>query len=165
MAPEIPEWSRNASTLVFAIRSILSYIRIPSGGTERERGWNVSPEPETEMVDQPFAASEMGESMDADLLPELSGETSALIEEFTADLLLAGVMWTLLQHAAKMRRWRRYGSGFSLNPLRHGRSVLGSLRSYAVGGCKWAICPSTRMTGYGGAGWGGEGLATGGPPE
>ena len=26
---------------------------------------------ETEMVDQPFAASEIGESMDADLLPEL----------------------------------------------------------------------------------------------
>ena len=50
-------------------------------------------EPETEMVDQPFAASEMGESMDADLLSELSGETwvaSALIEEFTADLLPAG---------------------------------------------------------------------------
>ena len=36
---------------------------------------------------------EMGESMDADLLPELSGETwvaSALLEEFTADLLPAG---------------------------------------------------------------------------
>ena len=30
---------------------------------------------EIEMVDQPFAASEIGESMDADLLPELSGET------------------------------------------------------------------------------------------
>ena len=42
------------------------------------------------MVDQAFAASEMGKSMDADLLPELSGETwvaSALIEEFMADLL------------------------------------------------------------------------------
>ena len=50
-------------------------------------------EPETEIVDQPFAASEMGESMDADLLPELSGETwvaSALMEELTADLLPAG---------------------------------------------------------------------------
>ena len=51
-----------------------------------------SPTPENneeiEMVDQPFAASEIGESMDADLLPELSGETwvvSALTEEFTAD--------------------------------------------------------------------------------
>ena len=44
-------------------------------------------------MDQPFAASEMGESMDADLLPELSGETwvaSALLQEFTADLLPAG---------------------------------------------------------------------------
>ena len=40
------------------------------------------------MVDQPLSASEMGESMDAALLPELSGETwvaSALIEEFTVD--------------------------------------------------------------------------------
>ena len=84
---------------------------------------------ETEMMDQPFAASEMGETMDADLLPELSGETwvaSALIEEFTVDLLP--------------------------NPLRHGRSVLGYLRSYAVGSCKWAICPSTQMASNGGAG-------------
>ena len=31
-------------------------------------------EPETEMVNQPLAASEMGESMDTDLLPELSGK-------------------------------------------------------------------------------------------
>ena len=75
-----------------------------------------------------------------------------LIEEFKVDLLRRGVTWTLLQHPAKMRRWRRYGSGFSQNPLWHGRSVLSSLRSYAVGGCKWAICPSTRMAGYGGAG-------------
>ena len=38
---------------------------------------------EIEMVDQPFAASEIGQSMDADLLPELSSETlvaSALTE-------------------------------------------------------------------------------------
>ena len=48
---------------------------------------------EMEMVDQPFAALEIGESMDADLLPELSGETwvaSELAEEFTADLIPAG---------------------------------------------------------------------------
>ena len=31
-------------------------------------------EPETGLVDQPFASSEMGESMDADLLPELSAK-------------------------------------------------------------------------------------------
>ena len=50
-------------------------------------------DPEIEMVDQPFAASEIGESINVDLLPELSGETwvaSALTEEFTADLLPAG---------------------------------------------------------------------------
>ena len=44
---------------------------------------------EMKMVDQPFAASEIGESMDEDLLPELSGKTwvaSTLTEEFTADL-------------------------------------------------------------------------------
>ena len=46
------------------------------------------------LVDQPFATSEMGDSMDADLLPELSGETwvaSALLDELTGDLPPAGV--------------------------------------------------------------------------
>ena len=45
------------------------------------------------LVDQPFASSEMGDSMDSDLLPELSGETwvaSALLEELTVDLPTAG---------------------------------------------------------------------------
>ena len=46
------------------------------------------------LVDHPFATSEMGDSMDADLLPELSGETwvaSALLDELTGDLPPAGV--------------------------------------------------------------------------
>ena len=38
----------------------------------------------SELLDQPFASSEMGDSMDADSLPELSGET--WVEEVTADL-------------------------------------------------------------------------------
>ena len=45
------------------------------------------------LVDQPFATSEMGDSMDSDLLPELSGETwvaSALLGELTWDLPTAG---------------------------------------------------------------------------
>ena len=45
------------------------------------------------LVDQPFASSEMGDSMDSDLLPELSGETwvaSALLEELLVDLPTAG---------------------------------------------------------------------------
>ena len=43
----------------------------------------------TVMLDQPFSSSEMGDSMDADLVPELSGETwmaATLLEELTADL-------------------------------------------------------------------------------
>ena len=62
---------------------------------------------EIEMVDQPFAASEIGESMDADLLPELSGETwvaSALTEEFTADLLPAGCNIDLTAESATTTR-------------------------------------------------------------
>ena len=45
------------------------------------------------LLDQPFASSEMGDSMDADLLPELSGETwvaATLSEGRTADLPPAG---------------------------------------------------------------------------
>ena len=45
------------------------------------------------LMDQPFASSEMGDSMDADLLPERSGETwvaSALLEELAVDLPTAG---------------------------------------------------------------------------
>ena len=41
------------------------------------------------LVEQPFASSEMGEFMDADLLPELSGETwvaATLLEGLTAEV-------------------------------------------------------------------------------
>ena len=41
------------------------------------------------IMDQPFASSAMGDSMDADLLPELSGETwmaSTYLDDVTADL-------------------------------------------------------------------------------
>ena len=42
-----------------------------------------------ELLDQPFASSEMGDSMDVDLLPELSGETlmaATYLEELMVDL-------------------------------------------------------------------------------
>ena len=45
------------------------------------------------LVDQPFASSEMGDLMDTDLLPELSGETwvaSGLLEELTVELTADG---------------------------------------------------------------------------
>ena len=76
-------------------------------------------EPETEMVVQPFAASEMGESMDADLLPELSNKTwvaSELMEELTADLLLAGINVDLIVESrqdatlAMVREWIQSGA-------------------------------------------------------
>ena len=41
------------------------------------------------LLDQPFGSSEMGDSMDADLLLELSGETwmaATYLDELTADL-------------------------------------------------------------------------------
>ena len=96
-------------------------------------------DPETEMVDQPFATSEIGESMDADLLPELSGETwvaSALIEEFTAGELPAGSNVDLITESHRDDTLATVWGGFSQNPLRHGRSVPGSLRSCAAGGYK-----------------------------
>ena len=62
----------------------MSAIDLPTGETDTQSA----------LVDQPFATSEMGDSMDADLLPELSGETwvaSALLDELTGDLQPAGV--------------------------------------------------------------------------
>ena len=55
------------------------------------------------LVDQPFATSEMGDSMDADLLPEGSGETwvaSALLDELTNDLPAPGVGDNLVSDTA-----------------------------------------------------------------
>ena len=98
------------------------------------------------MLDQPFASSEIGESMDADLLPELSGETwvdSALIEEFTADLLPAGSNVDLITASRQDTTLATVWGGFSQNPLRHGLSVRDFLR-------KWEICLLTQMAGYGG---------------
>ena len=59
---------------------------------------------QSSLVDQPFATSEMGDSMDADLLPESSGETwvaSALLDELTVDLPAAGVDDALVSETAE----------------------------------------------------------------
>ena len=125
--------------------------------------------PETEMVDQLFAASEMGESMDADLLPELSGETwvaSALIEELMADLLPPGSNVDLIAESRQdvtlttVGEWIQSGvtpawaecAGFSPE-LRCWRLQLGNLSIDTEG---------TIMAAPGAAG---GGLTTGGPPE
>ena len=59
------------------------------------------------ITDQLFASS--GDSMDADLLPELSGKTwvaSALLEELTVDLLMAGSDIDLINHRV-IDSWKR----------------------------------------------------------
>ena len=52
-----------------------------------------SPDSTTELLDQPFASSEMGDSMNADLLPDLSGETwvaATYLDVLTTDLPATG---------------------------------------------------------------------------
>ena len=61
----------------------VSAIDLPTGETDTQ----------SVLVDQPFATSEMGDSMDADLLPELSGETwvaSALLDELIGRCYIRG---------------------------------------------------------------------------
>ena len=76
-------------------------------------------DPALGLVEQPFASSEMGESMDADLLPELSGETwvaTTVLEGLTADLLPAGADLDLIVASrqdtmlATVREWVRSGT-------------------------------------------------------
>ena len=83
-------------------------------------------ETQSVLIDQPFASSEMGDSMDADLLPELSGETwvaSALLEELTTDLPTAG-------------------SDIDLIAASRDDSTLGTVRSWLQSGSvpPWSAC-------------------------
>ena len=83
-------------------------------------------ETQSVLMDQPFASSEMCDSMDADLLPELSGETwvaSALLEELTADLPTAG-------------------SDIDLIAASRDDSTLGTVRSWLQSGSvpPWSAC-------------------------
>ena len=96
------------------------------------------------MIDQPFATSEMGDSMDADLLPEGSGETwvaSALLDELTNDLPTPGVGDSLVSDTASdkilqtVRSWVDSGlappwrecAGFSPE-LRSWRLQIGNIK-------------------------------------
>ena len=71
------------------------------------------------LEEQPFASSEMGESMDTDLLPELPGETwvvPTLLDGLTADLPLAGADLDLIvasrqdRTLATVREWVQSGN-------------------------------------------------------
>ena len=105
------------------------------------------------LVEQPFASSEMGESMYADLLPELSYETwvaTTLLEGLTADLLPAGADLDLIvasrQDAtlATVREWVQSGT------VPVWADCAGFSRNCAVGVYKLVICPLIWTDDYGG---------------
>ena len=53
----------------------------------------------SDMLDQPFTSSEMGDSMNLDLLPEFTGETwvaATHLDEVTSDLPLFGLEQDLI---------------------------------------------------------------------
>ena len=66
------------------------------------------------LLEQSFASSEMGDSMDAGLLPELSGETwvvATLLEELTADLPPVALNLDLIVASQKDATLSGYGRG------------------------------------------------------
>ena len=112
----------------------------------------VEAETQSLLVDQPFATSEMGDSMDSDLLPELSEETwvaSALMEELTWDLSTVGTDIDLVKATREdqllqtVRSWVESGNAppwpacAGLSPeLRCWRLQVVSLKIDSVG-CLW----------------------------
>ena len=117
----------------------VSAVDLPTGDTDTQ----------SVLVDQPFATSEMGDSMDADLLPELSGETwvaSALLDELTGDLQPAGVNGDLVSATSEdkmlqtVRSWVESGEAppwsecAGLAPeLRCWRLQIGNLKVDSLG--------------------------------
>ena len=73
-------------------------------------------DPMSGLVEQPFASSEMGESMDADLLPGETWVATMLLEGLTADLLPAGADLDLIVTSrqdtmlATVREWVQSGT-------------------------------------------------------
>ena len=117
----------------------VSAVDLPTGETDTQ----------SVLVEQPFATSEMGDSMDADLLPELSGETwvaSALLDELTGDLQPAGVNGDLVSATSEdkmlqtVRSWVESGKAppwsecAGLAPeLRCWRLQIGNLKVDSLG--------------------------------
>ena len=107
------------------------------------------------LEEQPFASSEMGESMDTDLLPELSGKTwvaSTLLDGLTADLPPAVPIWTLPWCPVRTGRWRWFGSGSGRAMCPCGLIAQDFPQNYDVGAYNSVICPSIWMEYCGGVG-------------
>ena len=109
------------------------------------------------LVNQPFATSEMGDSMDSDLLPELSGETcvaSALLDELTWDLPTAGADNELVtvtredEMLQTVRSWVESGNAPPWPELRCWRLQVGNLKLDSVGRLWRRRSPLIRYVGY-----------------
>ena len=114
------------------------------------------------LMDQPLASSEMGDSMDADLLPELSGETwvaATLSVELTADLPRAGADLDLIVASQKdatlttVRGWVQSGAApawsecSGLSPeLRCWRLQIGNLSVDKEGRLWRCLAPPARSS-------------------
>ena len=109
----------------------------------------------TVLLDQPFTSSKMGDSMDADLLPELSGETwvaATLLDELTAYLPPAGSDLDLIVASRQDATLTTVHEWVQSGAARCGPNVRGCLWSCGVGGCRSGICRWTRRGDCGVAG-------------
>ena len=94
------------------------------------------------LLDQPFASSAMGDSMDADLLPELSGETwvaATYLKEVTADLEPAGSEPDFITASRLDNTLITFVNGFRLVRHHLSRTVLDCHRSCNPGSCNLEI--------------------------
>ena len=104
------------------------------------------------LMDQSFASSEMGDSMNANLLPELSGETwvvATLSVELTADLPLAGADMDICMASRQDATLTTVSEWVQSEAAPNVRCYL---RSCGVGGCRSGICWWTRRGDCGAAG-------------
>ena len=107
------------------------------------------------LLDLPFAWSEMGDSMDADLLPELPGETwvaATLLEGLTVDLPPAGSDIDLIVASRQDATLTTVREWYSLGWFRHGQIARDCHQSCGVGDCRLAICQWIWRGDYGVAG-------------
>ena len=104
------------------------------------------------MTDQPFAESAMGDSMDTDLLPEMSCETwvaTVHLDEATGHLtrLILILIWLLCLSQIKL--WWSFGTGYKPVHLRPGQNVHVCHRSSAHGDSNLEIYPWTLPVDFG----------------